>query len=441
MGDFIFLCHSAVGHLNPLLTVALQARGDGHQVRFMVPGLQPSPQAAALLQSSSLLKTAADIPRRISAEGFAVELLPPPLSQLGLAAAVPLGATSGYAETALAGLLFSRGLVHYAQLIRRRLCAAPPQALVIDYAFLQAALAADSLDIPYVAVYHSGLPFRGSAVPPFGSGLPIGETDSPAARRAGARERLLLGAFDQAVNRARRRLGLTPMAPDILRRPYSPWLNLIMSDPAIEAPRELGAAPVAFVGPCFAGRPPSADPAFSFDLIQPDRRLVYVSLGTVFNNRPRLFQTLLEGLNQPDLQVVVSAGGAYDALRRGPLPPNAHLFRSVPQTQLLPHTDVFVSHGGNNSTNEALAAGVPLLVLPIGGEQADNASRVVYLGAGLRANARTLTAHSVRVDVRRLLEERSFRERARACAEQLARTDGPRAASSALSDLLARAMV
>jgi MGT family glycosyltransferase len=403
----------------------------------MVPGLQPSPKIATLLQGSSLLKTAAEIPQRLAAQGIAVELLPPPLSQLGLAAAVPLSATSGYTETVLASMLFGSGLEHYAQAIQQRLKRNPPDVLVTDFAFIQAALAADMLDIPYVTVYHSGLPFRGDMVPPFGSGLPIGEVDSPVAQRAIRRERFLLGIFDAAVNRARRRLGLQPMAPDLLRRPYSPWLNLVMSDPLIEAPRNLGTAPVAFVGPCFAGRPPSTDEAFPFELLQNNRRSVYVSLGTVFNNRPQLFQTLLSALDQPDLQVIVSAGGAYDVLRRGPLPANAHLFRSVPQTQLLPKVDVFISHGGNNSTNEALAAGVPLLVLPIGGEQGDNASRVVYLGAGLRADIRTLTATSVGAQVRRLLDEPAFRERAQRCAAHLSQRNSPQAASAAINQLLA----
>jgi MGT family glycosyltransferase len=438
MGNLVFLCQPAFGHLNPLLTIALQARADGHQVRFILPGLQPSPGMAAVLQNSSLLQTAADIPRRLAAQGIEVELVPPPLSQLGLTIALPLSATSGYTETVLASLLFASGMMHYSQAIQRRLSTAPPHALVTDFAFLQAALAADALNIPYVAVYHSGLPFRGPLVPPFGSGLPIGETDSPRARRAAARERLLLKTFDGAVNRARHRLGLAPMAPEMMRRPYSPWLNLILSDPAIEAPRDLGDAPVEFVGPCFAGRPPSGDPSFSLDLLKHDRRRVYVSLGTVFNNRPELFQTLMSALNQPDLQVIVSAGGAYETLRRSPIPANVSLFRSVPQTQLLPHLDVFVSHGGNNSTNEALAAGVPLLVLPIGGEQADNASRVVYLGAGLRADVRDLTPTTVSTQVRRLLTEPSFRQRARQCADQLAQTDSPRAASAAITNMLGR---
>lgn len=92
---------------------------------------------------------------------------------------------------------------------------------------------------------------------------------------------------------------------------------------------------------------------------------------------------------------------------------NVHLFRTVPQ-----------------------AAGVPLLVIPIGGEQRDNASRVVYLGVGLRAEPATLTAGTVRRQVRRILDEPSFRIRAQQCAEQLRRAPGVQAASAAITALV-----
>ena len=429
MNNLLFLCQPTVGHLNTLLSIGLQARADGHAVRFLLPGVQVPRQAGALLQ------TAADVPRRIAAHGLAVDLLRPALSQLGLAAAVPLSATSGYSELALAVLLFSSGLAHYTRGILRHLERQRPDMLVTDFAFLASALAADSLGLPYVTVYHSGLPFRGPGIPPFGSGLPIGETDSPRARAAEARERWLLRLLDGAVNRARRKLGLTAVAPDILRRPYSPWLNLITSDPAIEAPRELGDAPTLFVGPCFTGRSAGGAETFPVELLRAERRVVYVSLGTVFNNRPKLLQTLLTALGQPDLQVIVSAGAAYDALCQRRLPTNAQLFRTVPQTELLPRVDVFISHGGNNSTNEALAAGVPLLVIPIGGEQGDNASRVAYLGVGLRAEPATLTADTIRRQVRRLLDEPCFRTRAQQCAGQLPRTPGAQVASAAIRTL------
>lgn len=119
---------------------------------------------------------------------------------------------------------------------------------------------------------------------------------------------------------------------------------------------------------------------FPFDRLRPDLYKVYVSLGTVFNNKPAVFRKIMQGLDRPEFQVIVSAGGAYPQLNRAARPANVLLFPSVPQVDLLPRVDLVIGHGGNNSTNETLAAGKPLLVLPVGGEQGDNASRVQYCG-------------------------------------------------------------
>jgi MGT family glycosyltransferase len=164
---------------------------------------------------------------------------------------------------------------------------------------------------------------------------------------------------------------------------------------------------------------------------------VYVSLGTVFNDKPEVFRTLLRGLDTPGIQVVVSAGAAYPRLASGPLPSNALLFRRVPQVDLLPKVDLVIGHGGNNSTNETLSAGKPLLVVPVGGEQHDNARRVEYLGAGLFQPLQTLSEENVRRAVAQLREEPSFRAKAEALSRNLEATDGP-STSSALIALLAR---
>jgi UDP:flavonoid glycosyltransferase YjiC (YdhE family) len=62
--------------------------------------------------------------------------------------------------------------------------------------------------------------------------------------------------------------------------------------------------------------------------------------------------------------------------------------------------------------------------MPVGGEQADNAARVVFLGAGLRADVRRATASEIAAKVRRLIEEPAFRRRAREIAAAVTRTQG-----------------
>jgi MGT family glycosyltransferase len=81
---------------------------------------------------------------------------------------------------------------------------------------------------------------------------------------------------------------------------------------------------------------------------------------------------------------------------------------------VLERAALFVTHGGMNSVNEAMRAGVPTLVVPQGADQPLVARRVVELGAGLALRTEDATAETVHALARRLLDEPRFREAAAA---------------------------
>jgi UDP:flavonoid glycosyltransferase YjiC (YdhE family) len=97
--------------------------------------------------------------------------------------------------------------------------------------------------------------------------------------------------------------------------------------------------------------------------------------------------------------------------------------RWVPQQDVLGHASAAVVHGGSGSTLGAIAAGVPLVVVPLFADQPANARRVEEVGAGLAVEpAREdpdATIEPLREAVRRILAEPSHRERARAIADEL----------------------
>ncbi|MFD0473253.1 nucleotide disphospho-sugar-binding domain-containing protein [Nonomuraea thailandensis] len=86
---------------------------------------------------------------------------------------------------------------------------------------------------------------------------------------------------------------------------------------------------------------------------------------------------------------VVLATGGTDPAALDPLPDNVIARRFVPQTEVLERAALFVTHGGMNSVNEAMYAGVPMLVIPQGADQPLVARRVVQLGAGLAISPAT----------------------------------------------------
>jgi UDP:flavonoid glycosyltransferase YjiC (YdhE family) len=114
--------------------------------------------------------------------------------------------------------------------------------------------------------------------------------------------------------------------------------------------------------------------------------LIYVSFGSIapgIGYYPRLYRDALDALAGLDARVLVTVGNDADPAELGALPANAHVERWIPQSAVMPHAAAMVGHGGSGSTLSALAAGVPLALVPLFADQPYNAARVEQLGAGL----------------------------------------------------------
>ncbi|MFC5801158.1 macrolide family glycosyltransferase [Streptomyces formicae] len=194
--------------------------------------------------------------------------------------------------------------------------------------------------------------------------------------------------------------GLPPLDLGNIRQP----LNLVYTSRAFQPAVEDFDQSYRFVGPSIGAR--RVDPSFPADRLQGP--VLYASLGTVFTAVPQLLRSFATALAPLGGTVVVSTGQT-DPAALGPLPANVLARRFVPQPEVLARTALFVTHGGMNSVNEAMYAGVPVLVVPQGADQPMVARRVVELGAGLSIRTQDVAEGSVRALARRLLDEPRFR--------------------------------
>ena len=113
------------------------------------------------------------------------------------------------------------------------------------------------------------------------------------------------------------------------------------------------------------------------------RPLVFASLGTVINDRPGFYRTLIEALRDEDVDLLISCGKAFDPAVLGDLPDNVRVEHYVNQMEVLARASLFVTHCGMNSASEGMWMAVPELLFPLTGEQRAVARRVSEVGAGV----------------------------------------------------------
>jgi MGT family glycosyltransferase len=176
-----------------------------------------------------------------------------------------------------------------------------------------------------------------------------------------------------------------------------------------------------FVGPSI---PAGRDDAVAFPWEQlTGAPLIYVSLGTTFNQAPEFYRSCYEAFAGAPWQVALSTGGAPAASLPSP-PPNFIVREFMPQLRIMEKASVFVTHGGMNSANEGLWHGVPLIVAPQRGDQYLVAARVAQLGAGLQLLPPALQPETFRQSVETVLGDCRYRTRARELGSTLRAAGG-----------------
>lgn len=195
----------------------------------------------------------------------------------------------------------------------------------------------------------------------------------------------------------------------------SPDLALSQMAPGFDYPRPANGGHIAAVGPFRKGQVAQDFP----DDIRPDpqRPFVYASLGTLQGHRARLLARIARACRQAGAQVLVSHAGSLTEDQASAIP--ADWVRSfVPQQAVLERADLCVTHAGLNTTLECLAAGVPMLAIPLTHDQPGVAARIERCGAGLRLQPWQRGTGRIAQAVRDLLSDPAFRQAAARFAAQ-----------------------
>lgn len=165
-------------------------------------------------------------------------------------------------------------------------------------------------------------------------------------------------------------------------------------------------------------------------------QVLFVSLGTGFNDRPDFFAQCVEAFADSRWHVVMAVGGRVQLEK---VPTNFEVAPYFPQLKVLQHAAVFLSHTGMNSTMESLYYAVPLVSVAQTSEQATNGNRVHELGLGCHLENIAITARSLREVVDTVAADTQIRANIDTFSKQMRTTNGAARGADALERLLNQA--
>jgi MGT family glycosyltransferase len=165
---------------------------------------------------------------------------------------------------------------------------------------------------------------------------------------------------------------------------------------------------------------------------QGDGPLLYLSLGSLGSGDVELMRALIATLADVPARIAVSKGPQHDQLE---LAPNMTGAEFLPQVSMLPHVDLVITHGGNNTVTECLRFGKPTVILPLFWDQYDNAQRLHETGFGIRLDTYAHAPEKLTGAIERLLADDALRARLEQMSRRLAAAPGTVTAA----DLIERA--
>lgn len=175
-----------------------------------------------------------------------------------------------------------------------------------------------------------------------------------------------------------------------------------------------------FIGPPIYDRKENLD--FPFEKLK-DKKVVYISLGTVFNNTDsRLYDIFFKTFANTD-NVVVMAAYNVD-LSQFDIPDNFIVRNYVPQSKILEYTDVAITHAGMNSTNDLIYNNVPFVAIPISADQPYMAARASELGAAISLDKDKLTPEILKSSVNEVLSNPKYLENIKKINDSFKKTGG-----------------
>jgi len=198
-------------------------------------------------------------------------------------------------------------------------------------------------------------------------------------------------------------------------------MNIVYSTNQFQPFAEVFDDTFKFVGPSIVARLDTATNSFD---VPGETPVIYISLGTVFNDKVDFYHMCYEAFADIGRTIVLSVGKRTNIAALGTMPRNFIVQEFVPQLELLQRTALFITHGGMNSVSEALYYGVPLIVIPQSADQNLVGQRIEQLGAGKALRRASLTVQRLRSTAEHILANPIYQQSSAQLGKSFGQPDG-----------------
>lgn len=284
------------------------------------------------------------------------------------------------------------------------------EILVVDMILLCAVIAGEKANIPTVVLCHFPEYLPGKNRPPGGLGLVPGKgiLGKWRDRMLGHIFKLVLKKYLGRVNAVRKNMGLYKIesAIDLM---HMADLRIIMTSLRFDFPIRPAPSNVLYIGPLL-DLPDWIEPWESPWDLSDTRPLVVVSLSTTFQDQHVALQHCIDALGEVDVRGVVTLGPVM-SMETFDVPSNVVLLTGASHDQIFQVADLVVTHAGHGTLMRALIHGLPVICLPMGRDQDDNAAKVRYHGAGLSLDPNS-SVGAISKCIEQVINDKSYKENA-----------------------------
>lgn len=252
--------------------------------------------------------------------------------------------------------------------------------------------------------------------------------------------KLTARSWAEPVRQLRRELGLPPGKDPLFEGRNSPHLVLALFSRVIASPQPDWAANTLVTGFAFYDENGSSlAPELAQFLDEGEPPIIFTLGSSAVWDADRFYVESIAATQRFGRRAVLLVGD--DPLNQPPqsLPRNVIAVAYAPYAQIFPRASIIVHQGGIGTTGQALRAGKPMLVMPFGGDQYDNGTRVVRLGIGRTIMRKQYTAERVGIELNQLFDNPGYRERATELGRRVQAENGVRVACDAIEKQLSQA--